>query len=81
MNHEYQLLTSATRIAKCVGLDRSTIRKAYIKKSNTKFNHLRSLDLGTWIIENDVTNGELVLAINTIRATKEQIIRGVGNSI
>ena len=80
-DHEYKLLTSVARIAKCMNLDRSTIRKAYVQKIDTKFNHLRSIDLGTWIIENEVTNGEIVLAINTIRATKEQIIKGVGNSI
>lgn len=74
---KYQFLSTPKEIAEVMGLDVSNVRKTYIGKIDKKFNHTKSLDIGTWLIMNKVTSSELALAIRTIRATQEELMKGM----
>jgi len=72
----YALLTSPKKIAETVGLDVSTIRKSYIYKPE-KEAHLMCLDVGTFLVENNISREELLLAVKTIKDTKKMILERI----
>ena len=70
--NKHNLITSPRRIAKVIGFVDSNIRKSYLGRED-KLEHLKALDVYTWIVENKVSEDELLFAVSTIRITKKSI--------
>jgi len=66
------LITSPKLIAKTLDMGYPNLMKTYIGNPKRE-KQLRAFDLGTWIMSNDIAHEEIILAINVIKATKEQI--------
>ena len=65
-----KLLTSVTRISRVMGLSRGGIYANYINRPD-KANHARALDVGTFIIENDISNEKLHLVVRLIKENEK----------